>query len=130
MSERSLDSLGRQQLAVLNVLWDMGEASVHDVRQRLARRRPLAYTTVLSTLQKLEKLGWVVHEARGRTYIYRATCSRSAAGARSARSLVARLFRGDPLALFESLIEQTPLDADELKKLRRMIDERRKEFGE
>ena len=129
MVQRGLDSLGPKQLAVLGVLWDLGQASVHEVRDRLDRRKPPAYTTVLSTLQKLERLGWVRHEARGRTYIYRATSSRSAARLGSLRALIARFFRGDPLLLMENLLDEEPLGPKDLERLRRMIDARRKGAG-
>jgi predicted transcriptional regulator len=109
------------------VLWDRGEASVHEVRECLGRRK-LAYTTVLSTMQKLEKAGWLTHDTRGRTYVYRPACSRTAARVLSLKAIIARCFRGDPLLLVENLIGETALGDDELARLRKMIDERRKEL--
>jgi len=58
MDNNSIDSLGELQRAVMEAIWEMGEASVHDVREVLARRKKLAYTTVLTVMQKLEKAGW------------------------------------------------------------------------
>jgi BlaI family penicillinase repressor len=77
MPELRIESLGPLQRAVMEVLWDDGEGTVHNI---LARRseaaKPLAYTSVLSCLQKLEKLGWVTHRAEERTYYYRPVKSR------------------------------------------------------
>lgn len=126
MEKRNLDALGEQQLAIMNALWERGPSSVHDVRAALGNKK-LAYTTVLSTLQKLEKAGWVTHETQGRVYLYRPTCTRAAAGGNSLKAMIARLFRGDPLLLLENLIDETALSAKDLTRLRKMIDDRRKE---
>ena len=70
MAKRSLDDLGDLQSAVMNAVWDLGEATVVQVRDRLAADKELAYTTVLSVLQKLEKAGWLKHRTDGRSYVY------------------------------------------------------------
>ena len=69
MSSHSIDSLGELQRAVIEVVWELGEASVHDVRRQLAGRRKLAYTTILTVMQKLEKAGWLDHRSEGNRYI-------------------------------------------------------------
>lgn len=126
MSRKSLDQLGRQQLAVMETIWDLGEANVHQVRERIARKRPLAYTTILSTLQKLEKAGWITHRSVGRNYAYRATCTREQAGSNSLRSLLLRVFHGNPLLLLESLLDSNTVSDAELKQIRALIAERKK----
>jgi hypothetical protein len=54
MQRKSLDDLGELQRTVLETVWDLREANVHQVRERLGKRKKLAYTTVLSAMQKLE----------------------------------------------------------------------------
>jgi len=83
MNNNSIDSLGELQRAVMEVVWETGEASVHDVRAKLERRKKLAYTTVLTVMQKLEKAGWLDHRTQGNRYIYVPTRSRDEAGAGS-----------------------------------------------
>ena len=56
--------------------------------------KKLAYTTVLSALQKLET-GWVKHRQQGRTYVFRPKYSRGEEGQRSVRKLLERVFAGD-----------------------------------
>ena len=70
MSGKLLDDLGQLQRAVIEVVWELGEASVHQVRDRLRQRKELAYTTVLTAMQKLEKAGWLRHRTEGKVYIY------------------------------------------------------------
>ena len=57
MAKKSLDDLGELQRAVIEIVWDLGQASVHQVRRQLSRKKKLAYTTVLTAMQKLEKAG-------------------------------------------------------------------------
>ncbi len=124
MKRKPLDDLGELQRAVLETVWELGEASVHQVRERLTRQKKPAYTTVLSAMQKLEKAGWLDHRAEGKSYVYFATQTRQQAGAGSVQRLVKRLFAGDALAMFQHLIAEGNLSTDELGELKRMIEER------
>jgi predicted transcriptional regulator len=127
MSGKLLDDLGELQRAVIEVVWECGEASVHQVRAKLSRRKKLAYTTVLTALQKLEKAGWLRHRTEGKIYIYAPTRTREEAGARSVRKFLDRIFDGDALLMFQHLMRQDKLSDSELKDLRKMIDDKRKE---
>jgi predicted transcriptional regulator len=127
MSRKSLDDLGQLQRAVIEVVWELGEASVHQVRDRLSRNKKLAYTTVLTAMQKLEKAGWLRHRNEGKSYVYLPTRSREQAGAGSVLKFVKRVFDGDAVLMFQHLIRESNLRDDELRKLRSMIDEKRKE---
>jgi BlaI family penicillinase repressor len=125
---KSLSDLGELQRAALETVWSLGEASVHQVQECLERRgRKLAYTTVLSVMQKLEKGGWLEHRAQGKSYIYTPAVSLQEAGAGSVRGFLARVFEGDAVALFQHLIRESDLSDEELRELRALIDEKRKE---
>ena len=128
MAKRSLDDLGDLQSAVMNAVWDLGEATVVQVRDRLAADKELAYTTVLSVLQKLEKAGWLKHRTDGRSYVYLPKRSRDDAGKSALRQFTERLFGGDPLVVFEHLLDDDRLTAAELAELRKMLERRRKEL--
>ncbi len=128
MERKSWDDLGDLQRTVLETLWELGEASVHQVRDRLNRKKKkLAYTTVLSALQKLEKAGWLTHRAEGKSYVYMPTRTREEAGAGSVRRFLQRVFAGDAVALFQHLIRESDLNADELAELKRAIEEKEKQ---
>lgn len=126
MARASFDRLGMLQKAVMEVVWELDEATVQQVRERLDRKPLPAYTTILSVMQKLEKAGWLSHRAEGRSYVYLSCRSRMEAGASSLRSFIENVFRGDRLLLFQQLLADESLSDDELKALRMMIDERRK----
>ena len=138
--KRRLDELGALQQAVMEVIWRDGEATVQAVREVLARRggggageaegRRPAYTTVLSVLQKLEKLGWVDHRSEGRSYVYFAKRTREEEGSHSLWSFIDGVFRGDPKVLFQHLIDGDRLSDADFTALREMIDARREERGD
>ena len=127
MAKKSLDDLGELQRAVIEVVWELGEASVHDVRDRLSRKKKLAYTTVLTAMQKLEKAGWLRHRTQGKSYVYIPTRTREEAGAKSVHKFVKRVFDGDPVLMFQHLMHESSLGDTELRELRKMIDNKRKE---
>jgi predicted transcriptional regulator len=127
MGNKALHDLGELQRAVLEIVWDLREASVHEVRGRLKRKKKLAYTTVLSAMQKLEKAGWLRHRTKGRSYVYLATQSRDDAGAGSVRRFLKRAFEGNAVAMFQHLIRESNLNAADLSELRRMIEQKEEE---
>jgi BlaI family penicillinase repressor len=127
MKRKSLDDLGALQRAVLETVWELGQANVHQVRERLGRGKQLAYTTVLSAMQKLEKAGWLDHRAEGKSYVYFATQSRQQAGAGSLRRVLKQVFEGDAVSMFQHLIRESNLSVEELNELKRMIEQKEQE---
>jgi BlaI family penicillinase repressor len=127
MSRQSPDDLGHLQRAVLEIVWQLGKGTVHDVRDQLSRRKKLAYTTVLTALQNLEKSGWLRHKNHGKSYIYMPAHTREEAGANSLRRLMKRAFDGDAFLMFQHLIKDSNLKDEQLQKLKEMIDKKRKE---
>lgn len=130
MTRKSLDDLGELQKAIMETVWELGEATVQQVLDRLRRKKRLAYTSVLSIMQRLEKVGWLRHRTEGRTYVYRPTLTREQESSRSLKRLTHLVFHGDTRLLFQRIIEDEDLSDEDLVALRQMIDERRKERGD
>ena len=126
MARKSIDDLGALQKAVMERVWELGEATVGQVRDRLQRDPEPAYTTILSVMQKLEKAGWLTHRTEGRGYVYLPTRSRDEAGTSTLRTFIDRVFRGDPLLLFQHLLDDEELSAQDLSALKKMIDQKRR----
>lgn len=81
--------LGDLETAIVEVLWEASVAlTVREVRAVLAPRRPLAYTTVQTVLDKLHRKGWAERLRSGRAFAYRATSSREETAARVLYSLL------------------------------------------
>jgi len=127
MDKKPIDQLGELQGAILDAVWDLGRATVHDVRDTLSRKKPLAYTTVLTALQRLEKAGLIRHQRQGKSHVYLAVNSREEAGTKSVQRLIKTTFQGNTLLMLQHLMEQETLTDEELVDLRKMIDQKRKE---
>lgn len=127
MAKKSLDHFGELQRAVIEVVWELGEASVRQVWKRLCRNKELAYTTVLTAMQRLERAGWLKHRVEGKKHIYLPTRTRAQAGAGSVRKFVQRMFDGNALVLFRQLVEEGELSDDELQELQQLISKRRED---
>ncbi len=65
------------EMQCLNILWQLGSASVPEVRGLIPRDPPLAYTTVLTLLDRLVRRGAVTREKSGRGYRYTPTADRA-----------------------------------------------------
>ena len=116
-------NLTRLQQQIMQVVWHRGEASAREVQAAL--RRPLAYTTVATLLQRLEKAGWLRHRRAGRTFIYQPAISQEQEARGALRQLLDRMFQGQLGLLVQHWIEREDLTEQDLDDLRRMIDEKR-----
>jgi predicted transcriptional regulator len=132
MPDLDYQNLGPQQQRVLEVIWQRNGATVHEVLDELLADSPgptLAYTTVLTTLQKLEKAGWLVHDERekqGRAYVYTPTLSRQEALGGTLRNLAKSLFGGDKLLMFQHFVDEGELTDNEIREIRNLIASRDK----
>ena len=112
-----------RELDVMSVLWDLGDATVAEVQERLPDA--LAYTTVLTVLRTLEEKGHVAHRTgEGRAYRYHARVGREAAGSTVLDRMLDRVFGGSPELLLTQLVSERDLSAGELERMRRLLDER------
>lgn len=106
----------------MSVLWERGSATVAEVHERLTA--DLAYTTVLTVLRTLEGKGAVRHEEEGRAYRYHPIMERDVAGRRALGRIRDKIFGGSDAFLLTEFVGGRDLSADELRGLRKIIDER------
>jgi len=114
-----------RELDVMSVLWDIGPATVADVRERIADE--LAYTTVLTVLRTLEQKGYVGHTEDGRAHRYKPLVKREVAGRTALRRLVEKVFDGSPELLLTQLVSDKNLSDEELRRLRKLLADRLRE---
>jgi BlaI family transcriptional regulator, penicillinase repressor len=125
---RRVQELTDLQLDLMRVLWTRGEATAAEVLELVKPRRQLAATTVATLLSRLEKKGVVAHRVDGRTYVYRPCASEDEVR----RSLVGRVkqaFAGDMTALLAQLLDDGEIGAQDLARVRELIDARERELG-
>jgi len=118
-------SFTERELDVMSVLWELGDATVAEVRERMPVE--LAYTTVLTVLRVLEEKGHVGHTQEGRAHRYHPLVDREVAGGSALRRIVRKVFRGSPEMLLTQLVSDRELSREELEGLRRRLDERLRE---
>lgn len=116
------DGVGELQLEVMEVLWTNESATVAEVHSALSARRPLAYTTVLSTLRGLEKRGYVRHRAEGKAHRFFPRVTRDQHTSARVDRLVSTLFQGRPEKLVSHLLGSETLDREQLERIRAILD--------
>ena len=116
------------QLAIMQVLWDRGEATVSDVREALKPGRNLAHTTIGTMLTRMKEAGQVAQREDGRANVYRARLRREQVQRSMVTDLTRRLFGGDVTEMMCQLLDGESVGPDELKQLKRLIREREKEL--
>ena len=127
MSKQPLDQLGKLQREVVEAVWELGEATVRQVWERICPKKDLAYTTILAAMQRLERSGWLRHRIEGRSNVYVPTRTRQQAGLSSIHKLAQRIYDGNALLMFRHLVEEGDLSDAELQELQKVISKKRKE---
>lgn len=114
------------ELELLAALQRLGESEAVALREAVADQRPLAHTSVVTLLRRLEARGLVQRRRSpdGRAYLYSA---RGAGLAKHFRGLASRLFGNDRIQLVSTLFEGAPPDEDELVELAELVESLRKE---
>jgi len=113
-----------RELDIMGILWDRGPSTAAEVREGLAGQSlDLAYNTVLTQLRILEDKGHVDHKEVGRAHRFRPLVKKKDARASALTRTLKRLFGGSAEALVAQLVQQRGLSKEELKGLRRVVDE-------
>lgn len=115
--------LGARELGIMKVIWRLEEATVRDVYETLRRRRPVAYTTVMTMMNTLEAKGYLKKRLDGRAYRYRPTQPERRVMSQMVRDFVNRVFDGASQPLLAHLVSEGRLSKEERDELRRLIDE-------
>ena len=123
MARKKSSTLTDAELRLMEVLWEKGAATVGEVVEALPKRSPLAYSTVLTTLRILEQKGYARHGRRGRAFVYRPLIDRKQARRSAIRYVLSRFFQNSPELLLVNILEDEKLDASDLERLRKMIEE-------
>jgi predicted transcriptional regulator len=127
-----LKELSDLELAVMDVVWELGEEpSSAEVVERFMARRPLAATTIRTVLASIEKKGYLERVPTiERGLRYRPRVSREAVAGRSLRKLVSTLFGGSPRHAVAYLVNQGDLEDADLDEIGRMIETHKRQGGQ
>jgi predicted transcriptional regulator len=109
---------------IMDAVWDMSQATVRDVRDRLQPVKPMAYNTVLTMMRILRDKGFLEAKRNGRSDVYRPVVTRKQAAGRSLREVLDRFFAGSATALVSQLLDSPDLSPDDVRSIRREVDRR------
>jgi len=106
----------------MNVLWQKGSATVHEVLDAMPAKPALAYNSVLTIIRILEKKGYVRHAKDGRAHVYIPQVNREAATRSEVQRLVNRFFGNSHELLVLNILEDKSIDAEEMDRLRQLLE--------
>lgn len=115
-------TLTEAELRIMNVLWEKGAATVHEVLQGMPEEPAPAYNSVLTIIRILEKKGYVKHVKDKRAHVYIPKVDRKDATRFEVRHLVSRFFADSDELLVLNILEEKSIDADELARLRQLLE--------
>jgi predicted transcriptional regulator len=117
--------LTQRELDIMSVLWELGEATVTEVRDRVDPA--LAYTSISSMIRTLELKGYVSHRrGDGKTHIYFPAIDPETAGESTLSRVLDKIYGGSPIKMLAHLMEQRKLSAAELARMRALLKARPK----
>jgi predicted transcriptional regulator len=114
-------ALSRGELDVARVVWGLGEATVGQVFDAFAERKQIDYSTVQTYLRRLEAKGYLRTRRQGRNKIYRPRVGAGQVIRETIDDLLERLFDGQPLALWQHLVQERGITAEETRQLRQLL---------
>ena len=110
---------GELEAVVMDRVWEHGgPVTVRELFDDLRRERPIAYTTVMSTMDNLHRKGWLARDKDGKAYRYTAVASRDEYSARLMREAMAEA--GDTEAVLSHFV--AAMDGDQSQVLREVLD--------
>ncbi len=111
------------ELEILQVLWDLGAATVRQVHDQLNMQREIGYTTVLKLMQIMTEKNLVTRDESQRTHVYCAKQRKQQTQKRIVTDLVKRAFDGSTNQLVMRALESRKVSSEEIDELRRMLDQ-------
>jgi len=111
------------ELEIMKVLWGAGPSTVQLVQEKLAGEPKLAYTTVQTMLNVLQRKGKVKRALKGRAYEYAPLVSREMAVRSTLRDVITRFFGGSAESLVMSLVASRDLKPEMIAKLKRLVEQ-------
>ena len=118
--------LGKVQMQIMNVLWQMKRATAREITEALNETEPIAHSTVQTLLRGLMEKGAVTHETKGRTFVFKPVVAADKVRKSATRDLLARVFDGNVGDLVSFLLKNEKVSKQELDEIKKLINEKTK----
>ncbi len=119
--------LGELETAVMELLWREAELTVNQVEERLQRRRQIAHTTVLTTLDRMHRKGYLTREKKGKAFVYAPRYTREEFERGLAQEVLGALLGGLGEPVLSTFVELVGEDAAKMERLEELIRRKREE---
>ena len=113
-----------QELEILKVIWQRGQATVREVYVDLAQNRKIAYTTVLTMMGILEQKGHLRKSTGERPNVYRPAEPRERVLGKMVNEFIGRVFSGSAKPLLAHLVDDSALLPEELAEIQARLEDR------
>ena len=124
MTKRKLRAMSPAETEILRLTWQLEEATVQQICDLLPPKRDIGYKTVQTLLRRLEHKGYLKHRTEGKAFVFFPAVKREDVIKRTVVDFLDRLFGGDPRPLMQFLAEDGRIDAEDVKRLKKLVDEK------
>jgi len=116
-------SISDAEWQVMNVIWEIQPATAQEVVAQLESSTQWAPATIKTMLHRLVKKAVLAYEQEQNRYVYRSQVRRADCVKQASRSFLQRVFAGDSTPLLAHFLRASKLTADDISKLRKILDE-------
>ncbi len=116
------------ELELMEILWKIGQGSVHDVLKHLPKKRKLAYTSVSTMLRILEQKKIVNIKKIGRSHIYIPILNKHVFATEHLSKIIQQAFAGSSIQLVTYLLNKNDINPQELDELQMILNHKKKEL--
>ena len=117
--------LGELEADVINVLWQQPNQTVVEVEDRLRRKREIAHTTVLTTLDRMHRKGYLTREKQGKAFVYSPRYTREEFERALTQEVLSALLGGVGEPVLSAFVDLVSEDSARLNQLEALIKQRR-----
>lgn len=117
-----MKELNSHEERIMGIFWELEEALVRDVLERLPAPQP-PYTTLASSIRLLEKKGYLSHKVYGTTNLYFPLISQTEYSKRSVNNLVKNYFEGSVGNFLSFMVKEKKISEKEINELQKLIDQ-------
>ncbi len=110
------------ELSILQQIWEQGnQATVNSIVENWPETKRPGYTTILKTLQKMERKGIVGHRSAGKKYVYFPKLSKEKVTRKRLNTIIQRVFAGNKISFAEYFVNSNRFSPDEIEELKKLI---------
>lgn len=121
MSEKEIASLGAAETEILKLVWELKEATVQQIWEKLPQERQIASATVQTMLRRLRDKGFLKSRVVGKAHVFSPAIKPERVISKTVGDLLNRFFGGDAVPLVMNLAKDQRLDSADLKRLQDLL---------